>query len=60
MKKETDAPDYLSVEGIKLLLAQPDILSYSGLRHLSILALMYDTGCRVQELIDLTVDSLGI
>ena len=60
MNKESNVPNYLTVEGIKLLLAQPDAESYSGLRHLSILALMYDTGCRVQELIDLRVDSLRI
>jgi site-specific recombinase XerD len=60
MKKESNAPNYLTVDGIKLLLAQPDVESGSGLRHLSILALMYDTGCRVQEVIDLTVDSLRI
>lgn len=60
MKKESNAPNYLTVDGIKLLLAQPDIEDYCGLRHLVILALMYDTGCRVQELIDLTVDSLKI
>jgi integrase/recombinase XerD len=60
MKKESNAPTYLTVDGIKLLLAQPDTEDYSGLRHLAILALMYDTGCRVQELIDLTVESLRI
>jgi integrase/recombinase XerD len=60
MKKESNVPNYLTVDGIKLLLAQPDVEDYCGLRHLAILALMYDTGCRVQELIDLTVDSLRI
>jgi site-specific recombinase XerD len=60
MKKESNVPNYLTVDGIKLLLSQPDIESCSGLRHLSMLALMYDTGCRVQELIDLKVDSLRI
>ena len=60
MKKESNTPNYLTVDGIKLLLAQPDVEDYYGLRHLAILALMYDTGCRVQELIDLTVDSLRI
>jgi len=60
MKKESNAPNYLTVDGIKLLLAQPDAENYGGLRHLSMLALMYDTGCRVQELIDMTVDSLRI
>jgi site-specific recombinase XerD len=60
MKTVSNAPDYLTVDGIKLLLAQPDVESYSGIRHFSILALMYDTGCRVQEIVDLTVDSLRI
>jgi len=60
MKKESNTPNYLTVNGIKLLLAQPDTADYCGLRHLTMLALMYDTGCRVQELIDLTIDSLRI
>lgn len=60
MKKESNAPNYLTIDGIKLLFAQPDADDYGGLRHLTILALVYDTGCRVQELIDLTVDSLRI
>jgi len=60
MKKESNAPKYLTVDGIKLLLSQADVEDYYGLRHLAILALMYDTGCRVQELIDLAVNSLRI
>jgi len=60
LKKEHPTPVYFTKEGIKLLLEQPDSASYQGLRHLTILALMYDTGCRVQELADLTVESLRI
>lgn len=45
---------YLMVEGIKLLLAQPDIGTRRGRRDLAILSLMYDTGARVQEIIDMT------
>ncbi|MDR0573437.1 MAG: site-specific integrase [Tannerella sp.] len=52
--------NYLTVEGIKLLLAQPDITTASGRRHLAILSLLYDTGARVQELADLTIGSLRI
>lgn len=45
---------YLTTDGIKLLLEQPDISTRSGRRNLALLALMYDSGARVQEMIDLT------
>lgn len=60
MKKEHPVPAHFTKEGIKLLLEQPDSTSYKELRHLTALALMYDTGCRVQELADLAVESLRI
>ncbi len=50
-KKETI--NYLSVEGIKLLLEQPDTSTHKGRRDLAMLALMYDCAARVQEIIDL-------
>lgn len=46
--------NYLSIDGIKLLLQQPDTTTAKGRRDLSLLCLMYDTGARVQEIIDLT------
>lgn len=46
--------NYLTIDGIKLLLQQPDITTIRGRRDLTILSLMYDTGSRVQEIIDLT------
>ncbi len=46
--------NYLSIDGIKLLLQQPDITTRRGRRDLTLLALMYDTGARVQEILDLT------
>ena len=60
LKKEHTIPSHFTKEGIKLLLEQPDTTDPRELRHLVILALMYDTGCRVQELADLTIDSLKI
>ena len=60
VKTETKALNYLSVEGVKLLFAQPDTTIWKGRRHLAMLSLMYDTGARVQELADLKVDCVRI
>ena len=60
LKKEHTTPSHFTKEGIKLLLGQPNTTDQKELRHLAILALMYDTGCRVQELADLTIESLRI
>jgi Site-specific recombinase XerD len=60
MKTESRKLNYLSVEAVKLLLEQPDRTTSNGRRHLAILSLMYDTGARVQEIADLTVDSVRI
>jgi len=53
MKTKNTVMNYLSVEGIKLLLDQPDVNTQKGRRDLSLLSLLYDTGSRVQEIIDL-------
>jgi len=45
---------YLSVNGIKLLLAQIPTNTREGRRDLAMIALLYNSGARVQELIDLT------
>jgi integrase/recombinase XerD len=52
--------NYLTLDGIKLLLRQPDLSTRTGLRDLAMLALMYDTGSRVQEIIDLNPSSLRL
>jgi len=53
-KAEQKAMNYLSIEAITLLLQQPDLTTRKGRRDLALLSLMYDTGSRVQEIIDLT------
>jgi integrase/recombinase XerD len=59
-KSEQVQMNYLSIEGITLLLQQPDVTTSRGRRDLALLSLMYDTGSRVQELIDLTPLSLRL
>ncbi|PWA10520.1 site-specific integrase [Flavobacterium laiguense] len=53
-KIEQKSVNYLTIDGIKLLLEQPDLTTSRGRRDLALLALMYDSGARVQEIIDLT------
>lgn len=50
--------EHLSPEGIRVLLAQPDRTSAKGLRDLALISCMYDSGARVQEIIDLTVNDV--
>lgn len=50
---------YLSADGIKLLLEQPNQNEKKGFRDLVIFSLMFETGCRVQEIIDLSVNSIS-
>jgi len=47
--------EYLTLEGIKLILAQPDKETYTGRKHLVLLSFMFATGARVQEIIDVTI-----
>ena len=54
-KKKQGIIEHLSADGIKLLLEQPDKNKSRGRRDLALLSLMYDSGARVQEIIDLTV-----
>ena len=60
MKNERKAINYLTTEGIKAILEQPDTTTSGGRRNLALLSLMYDTGARVQEIIDLTPEALRI
>lgn len=51
---QKDTINYLTTEGVKLILQQPQAATPKGRRDLTLLSLMYDTGARVQEIIDLT------
>jgi integrase/recombinase XerD len=47
--------EHLIPEAVKLLLEQPDKHTTKGRRDLTLLSVLYDTGARVQELIDIRV-----
>ena len=54
-KIPSQALGYLTLEGIRVILNQPDQSTRTGLRNVTLLALMYDTGARVQEIADICV-----
>lgn len=60
IKASNRSMNYLTIEGVKLILNQPDVTSLRGRRDLALLSLMYDTGSRVQEIIDLTPASIRL
>lgn len=51
---------FLSVEQTSKLINKPDIHTTTGFRHRVALTLLYDSGCRVQELCDLTISDIFI
>ena len=57
-KHKKESISYLSVDGIRLLLKQPDMSTTKGRRDAALMSLMYDTGARVQEMVDLTVQDV--
>jgi integrase/recombinase XerD len=51
---------YLSIEDTRLVLKQPDTSKKNGMRDKFFMALLYDSGCRDQELLDLKVKDFVI
>lgn len=51
---------YLSIDAIRKLLDAPNRKTIRGKRDLAILTLLYDTGARVQEIIDLKASDLRL
>jgi site-specific recombinase XerD len=52
--------DYLSKEQMTQILAHPDLTTSAGRRDAVLLSVLYDTGARVQELIDLNADDVRL
>lgn len=59
-KTDTTYPTSLSEDEITHLLHATNSDSRVGLRHLAILTLLYDSGCRVQEIIDLNIEDVQL
>jgi site-specific recombinase XerD len=59
-KKPRPTVSYLTKEEMKLVFDQPDVHNRRGRRDLALMAILYDTDTRVQELIDLCVKDIRI
>ena len=54
------AVSYLTAGALKVILEQPDRTTAEGRRDLVLLTVLYDTGARVQELIDMVVRDIRL
>ena len=59
-KQEKPLVAYLSEEELSVLLKQPNPMILHELRDLALMSLLYDTGARVQELVDLTLGDIRL
>lgn len=59
-KHEKHVIPFLTEDELKILLAQPNPSTHQGLRDLTLLSLLYDSGARVQELTDLKLKDVRL
>lgn len=59
-KVQKKVMSYLTLENIQELLSQPDTRTAVGRRDLTMLSILYDTGARVQELVDLKMEDVRL
>ena len=59
-KMTRSIPEVLSLEDIEKILAAPDISTFEGLRDSAMLEVLYASGLRVSELVDLTLTDLNM
>ena len=50
---------FLSVEQMTRLINWPNVNTVTGLRHRTVMTILYDSGCRVQELCDLRIRDIN-
>jgi site-specific recombinase XerD len=58
--RSSDGVGYLSKDDLAEILAQPDLRKRDGRRDAVLLSILYDTGARVQELVDLSVGDVRL
>ena len=58
-KTEGKEISFLNIDQMTLLINRPDVNTRSGLRHRTALTLLYDSGCRVQELCDIRIGDVN-
>lgn len=59
-KTEKKVVEHLTTDSVKLLLEQPDKYILKGRRDVTLMSVLYDTGARVRELIDINVCDVGL
>lgn len=59
-REYADGIKYLTIQEMKLVLAQPDPYKEIGLRDRFFMHLLYDSGCRIQEILDLTIRDFSV
>lgn len=59
-KRKMPLVEHLTPQAIKILLEQPDRRARGGRRDLTLLSVLYDSGARVQELIDIQVGDVDL
>jgi len=57
-KQPKPVVNYLTTEGIKLLMAEPVATTRYGYRDMLLLSVLYETGARVSELISITIGEI--
>ena len=58
-KEEKKAIDYLTIEELEAVLSQCDLKSKSGYKHFVLMSLLYETACRVSELINIKINDIN-
>lgn len=59
-KSQKTLVGYLSSDTVKIILEQPDKRTLKGRRDLTLISILYDTGARVQELIDIKIGDVSL
>lgn len=55
---KTTSVEYMSEKAVKAMLAQPNLKTNKGIRDLMIMVLMYDTGARISEILNLKIKDI--